>query len=279
MELLACNDVLEGSKICIFLSPGWFETEGTNVQAFVEFARPNFLNKILHDENIPVKYKTHIGKYIHENYPQIEGVSISMDGLRNLYVESDGSLWSKKRVELKKQLVPSRKEINTVYNIDTNSLNFEGNWNGDFTKTKMRVQKEFVDGIETNSMFVNDHYFESYLDKGNGNFDHGQMKPIDLSNSNEFDDLKLVLELLSERKVNASFVMQTLNPIYYKGVKENHSAILSITQEIESHGFPCLNMYVSEEFDFVPGTLKDVMHLGDFGWMNVNQFLFETYYE
>lgn len=35
-ELLAAGDALEGANVCIILSPGWFQTDGTNIQAFLE---------------------------------------------------------------------------------------------------------------------------------------------------------------------------------------------------------------------------------------------------
>ena len=66
-ELLAMQKYLKGSKICIFLSPGWFESEGTNIEAFLEFATPNLLERIIKDEGITLVEKKGIGNYLHRN--------------------------------------------------------------------------------------------------------------------------------------------------------------------------------------------------------------------
>ena len=52
-----------------------------------------------------------------------------------------------------------------------------------------------------------------------------------------------------------------------------------VERDIAGYGFPSLNMYVPKKEDYQPATLKDVMHLGDYGWMTINEFLMETYHE
>ena len=36
-------------------------------------------------------------------------------------------------------------------------------------------------------------------------------------------------------------------------------------------------MFVTKKQDYEPGTLNDIMHIGDYGWMRVNEFLVKTY--
>jgi len=38
-------------------------------------------------------------------------------------------------------------------------------------------------------------------------------------------------------------------------------------------------MYAPTKEAYDPGVLKDVMHLGDYGWMKINYFLDSLYYE
>jgi poly-D-alanine transfer protein DltD len=38
-------------------------------------------------------------------------------------------------------------------------------------------------------------------------------------------------------------------------------------------------MYVSDTASYDKGTLMDVMHLGDYGWMQINEFLVEQFLE
>jgi poly-D-alanine transfer protein DltD len=38
-------------------------------------------------------------------------------------------------------------------------------------------------------------------------------------------------------------------------------------------------MHVNTKEDYEPGVLKDVMHLGSYGWMKINMFLEKQYHE
>ena len=45
-QLVANQQELKNSNICIILSPSWFITEGTNIEAFIEFVPENYLKRI-----------------------------------------------------------------------------------------------------------------------------------------------------------------------------------------------------------------------------------------
>jgi hypothetical protein len=41
---------------------------------------------------------------------------------------------------------------------------------------------------------------------------------------------------------------------------------------------PFLNMFTPNKKEYIPGTLNDVMHTGDLGWLKINKFIVDTYY-
>ncbi len=279
MELLAAKEYLKGADICIVLSPGWFTTNGTNVEAFIEFARPNLLNKLLFDSTISENYKKHVGRFIHNHYTKINGVTSTMDGLRNLYLDQTKNVIDGSRLKLMQALIGKRPLINTIYSVTTKKDSLSTNWDGSFEISKKRLQSEFVSAITNNDIYVYDEYFSKYVVKQDGTFQKRPVVKIELEGSEEYTDFLLVLEFLHENNVNASFIIQPFNPYFYTGTEEYQEVIDQIESDIQNLGFPYLNMYVANKEDYVPGTLKDVMHLGDFGWMTINEFLISTYYE
>ncbi|MDG1347121.1 MAG: D-alanyl-lipoteichoic acid biosynthesis protein DltD, partial [Crocinitomicaceae bacterium] len=60
-------------------------------------------------------------------------------------------------------------------------------------------------------------------------------------------------------------------------LEEMNPIIRSIINELENADFPYLNMFTSRKGDYQPGSLNDVMHLGDYGWLQVNEFIYNTY--
>lgn len=281
-ELLAGYDFLKNSKICIVISPSWFSTTGTNSEAFTEFVRPNFLKKIACHPAIDLKYKIAIGNFIHLHRDEFTVMTNTMNYFADVYHRSSSSnsdFWSAHIRLLMQKVHSSSFEIeNVVYDPIISQPNY--------TKTKSftpdylkMVQQDFLSKITNNSIFVNDDYYQQYLITDSGTTRRDSISVIDLKENQEMEDFKLVVDLLEKQNANCSFIIQPLNPYYYEHTERYQPLVDSLTNLLDDKKFPYLNMYVSDKKDYEPGVLKDVMHLGDFGWMKINLFLDSIYYE
>ena len=251
----------------------WFITEGTKTSAFIEFVRPNFLKKIIHNKNIELEYKKHIGKYIYTHQNEIEGITNNMKILKDIYLSNSFNIFdqieARYRAYLRK-ISPSESinyETKLIYT-DTKK------WKGDFSLMAKKIQKEFISSITNNNIFVYDEYYTKYL-KGRKGFTPN----IKLINNNELNDFLLLVKYLNSKSANCSFVIQPLNPYYYSELDKYNKLVNKITKVLDKGKIPYLNMHVSKKSQYKPGTLKDIMHLGDYGWIEVNSFLKKIYYE
>lgn len=271
-ELLAMQEQLKGTKICILVSPGWFETEGTNIEAFLEFVRPNFMKAIIKNDRIPLKYKMEIGRYITSNMSLIEEPNNSIEYFNNLYSSKNPAVVK----SVLNKLNSRSEEVN--YSVTVNNkkqvIPIEYTWEN----TENRIQKSFISSVKSNKFFISDEYYKTYLLDKNGKYKHGKTDLFDVSTNRELADFKLLVDLLKRYKCNASFVIQPLNPYHYDDLENYDEIIRAVEQEIKANDFPCYSMFVTKKQEYEPGTLTDVMHLGDYGWMKVNEFLVKTYY-
>jgi len=276
-ELLAAKEYLSHSKICILLSPSWFQDPaGTNIEAFIEFVRPNFLNKIAGDSTISKKYRLHLGAYIHQHSDKISVLSPAMKRLRNEYLDSKPF-----HIEsyLYKKIMGEPKVPYTSYSISTKNSALPKSWKTQWNELSKRIQKDFVANIHTNTMYVNDVYFKEHLVQKNGEVRHGSPDYVDITACEEFGDFNLLVDLMKEQKVQCSFVIQALNPYFYNNLNNYNDLITAVKKKLNDNQIPYLDLFVTEKQDYKPGVLKDVMHLGDYGWMKVNHFLYTTYHE
>ena len=274
LELLAANKYNEGSNICIFLSLGWFSADGTNVQAFIEFARPNFLKSIINNDSIPLKYKKHIGQFIDTHSGDIENMSKVMSKFVDI---SKIDLTHFFNSILDKYFGG---EINTIdkvnYEVVENNLKLKA-WKGDFDLEAKRLQTQFINRVTSNKMYVYDDYYKKYVIDEKGNERSSIIEPIDFKKNNEYADFKLLVEYIKERKMNASFVLIPFNPYYYKNTEILKPLIDSVSQTLTKNQIPFYNMYVTNKASYEPGILKDVMHIGNYGWMKINKYLYNLY--
>ena len=283
IELLAADQYIDSTnKMCFIISPGWFSTAGTNTEAFVEFARPNFLNRILSNDFIPMEYKSVLGEYIEKNQHDFEALSPAMEQLVNQHKEftSSGLLKLKQQATNYMQgvLRPDFSISNIEYNVNLSVLN-QKKWSYSFDSIAFKIQNNFISSISNNTFYVYDDYYTKYLLKDGALFQPGPVVVFDSTNNIEYNQFKVLTKYLHAKKVNASFVILPQNPYCYTNLNENDAFFKTLEESILNSGFTCYNLYAPDTNSYDIGTLKDVMHLGDYGWMKVNKFIFETYYE
>ena len=276
-ELLAASEYLKDSKVVIFLSPSWFYTEGTNTEAFLEFVPPHFLEKIWMDKSISKANKVEIGRYISANAEEFSTLTYRMQAFKTLYEsECEINLAAKLRTNLQGKYPVLNKGSQIKYEVQQ-FPSIQRPTFPDFTMLQQKAKKKFLKSSSNNQLFVDSAYFNEYILQSDGSLKYGTVESVDIANSTEYKDFLMVLRLLKDKKVNCSFVIQGLNPHYYTNIQELDPLIRSIVNELENADFPYLNMFTSKKSDYQPGVLNDVMHLGDVGWLQVNQFIYNTY--
>ena len=269
-ELLAMQKYLKKSKICIVISPGWFETEGTNIEAFLEFVRPNFLKSIIHNKEIPLQYKIEIGRFVSEHFSDIDHPAEYLYYFRDLYED--------RKKPVANEVLQQTTKVNKVqYEIKKGSFEKREVANVDWQQTAARLQKKFLDSNQNNAIYVSNAYYSEYLLK-NGVFI--KSKPVKIakpSANREYQDFLLMIEILKQNGCEASFIIQPLNPYYYEGLENYSEVIAGMKKVMEQNNFPYLDMFVTGKKAYQPATLNDIMHLGDYGWNRINRFLYENY--
>jgi D-alanine transfer protein len=270
-ELLAMGDLIDGSRICVLISPGWFATEGTNIEAFLEFVRPNFLKSIAHNSNINMADKLEIGRYIYENIDQIDQPGPTIRYFSNLYAVR-GNTFLRSFVEGIKNTTSSIEYDITLPSIPARQPN-----DIDWEAKKKILQEDFVSDV-SNPVYVRDDYYKEHLQTEEGKLRIPDPTVLEPSSDNrELADFKLLVALLKKHNVKASFVIQPLNPYYYNDLEKYNEIVSSVLQTIDQHNYPYLNMFVTKKNEYEPGTLRDIMHLGDYGWLKIDQFLWKEY--
>jgi D-alanine transfer protein len=267
-ECLAMSENLNNAKICIIVSPSWFETNGTNIQAFLEFVRPNFLRKIICDKSISRKEKAAIGEYLYINRQLMETSNNKINQLVNCYKFQDfpilnNYIFSKNQEfgDINYKLIDNKTSIKIKTNV---------NWKNSFNK----VQNDFLQHSKSNNIFIADSYYELNFKNGHkaGNFS------VIGTNNQEFEDFSLLLDLLEKKNANVSIVIQNLNPYHYSHLYRFNPTLNKIVSLLNAKNIPFLNMFTPTKKEYIPGTLNDVMHTGDLGWLKINKFIVDTYY-
>jgi D-alanyl-lipoteichoic acid biosynthesis protein DltD len=281
-QLMANEQKLKNASIVIILSPGWFESKasgGTTSQLFLEFNSENFLNRILEDPNQTVfhnyEYKRVAQLYDEFNSPNLElklmnfRYRVSRSALHCL-VYSPLIFLDQLLLKSKKQIIPSEYVSNEpVIHQSIVPENVKIRWDSLYTSSKEEVLKK----VTNNPLGIADDYYTEYI--------HGKMGHIDAVGSvfnKELSDCNMLIDLLKEKKVNASFIISPLNPFYYKNLAEILPTMKLVEDRLRQANFPYLNLLTTDTTRYEKAILHDVMHMSDYGWYQVNHFIVNNYH-
>lgn len=270
-QLLANQKELKNANVCVILSPSWFITEGTNIEAFIEFVPENYLKRIIHSPLVSREEKLKIGEYIYKHFDLINQPTLSLNYLSNFYKYRNYPLFEKWMNLYKSKISDVKYDIKLLPKttpIQTNK-----------SLIKKELKTEYLNNIKSNSIFVNDAYYLEYLSTKNHPYEPALIEDDLFKNRKEFEDFTLLVNLLKKNKCKASFIFQPLNNYHYVGIEKFKPIKKEILTVLKKNNFPILDMFSITKKEFEPGVLNDIMHTGEYGWTKINQFMYNTYYK
>ncbi len=277
-QLLANKERLKHAPIVIMVSPTWFQGKdalGTSSAIFLEFATNPYLQKINRIKTN--EFKDYFGQRLSEMYNDFTSPSLA---LKECYYDYQSS-----------KSIFHKPFYGTFISIDRMLEGFkDGNTNTGAVSTYVRkpivrdsvhlnwdslykYSKEHQLSLATNNDWgVNAEYYSTYV---NGH--HSEVQIVAENENVELTDFIMLVKMLKHYGADASFVIAPMNPYFYVGMKELEPVINMIRTEISSHDFPCLDMWVPDTTHYEKGLLRDVMHLGPYGWYKIDRFIIENY--
>jgi poly-D-alanine transfer protein DltD len=281
-QLLANESLLKNAPIVIILSPGWFESKsskGTSSELFLEFNSENFLNKILKTKN-DTEFHTYEYKRVAYLFNDFNSPSLELR-LMNFEFRASQSFIHRMvyapllfcdqfLLRMRERISPLPESSDASFKrslIIPECVSF--NWDSIYTASKEEVMKKSTN----NTMGIADDYYSEYI-----NGKSGHMEPVSERFNQELKDFNMLIKLLKEKQVNASFIISPLNPFYYKNLQTIAPTIAIIKKEITANNFPYLNLFKTDTLNYEKPILHDVMHMSDYGWYKVDRFIIDTYH-
>ena len=263
--------IKENAKIVILLSPSWFTgsyNNGTTIPKFLEFMYPGMMNKLYFQSEIDDSYKILINNYVKNNISYIKNPNFiyeySFNELEEDYLNN----------EIKKILIKSfdNRDINPpIVTYKNPILNYEN----------LKIEANKIATPSTNNRYgISDEYFTKHIEPSikMGSFPYSIIVPSELDKNQEYQDLLVLLELLKSYKIKPLFVMQDLHPyVFAKNRDEMTNVIKTIKSKIQENNYGYLDMWSYKKEDYEIGTLTDIVHSGELGWVKINQKIIEHF--
>ncbi|QKF67013.1 D-alanyl carrier protein:peptidoglycan D-alanyltransferase [Arcobacter venerupis] len=272
-QLAACdNDIVrQNARVVVLLSPSWFTGSNDNgliMPKFLEYMYSGMMNKLYFQSETDDKYRNLVSDYIQKNISLIKDPNFiykfPLDILENDYLDN----------VIKKNLIEAfdSKDINpqivTYINpkLDYDSLKIEAN--------------SVALSTSNNIYGINNEYYTKYIEPQirKRNFPFSIVVPPELDKNQEYQDLLTLLDFFKSYKIKPLFIMQNLNPyVFEKNRDEANELMLNIKSKVLEHGFEYLDMWSYKKEDYQIGSMTDIVHMGELGWITVDKKIIDYF--
>ena len=254
LALKANNEFLKNSNIVILLSPGWFVgsgADGLDPDYLIKTNTESSLNRLLQLAKQDKESTYYVAKRFYEMASSNKiKPSITMEQIINCSNKSNlemikgfpNSLTLSAKQKLKSffrnsfsenslEFTSHKEAVNAMQNLPTKKVD---SFNYQSAKAK---SKELLDSsCSTNNWGILDNYYLKYINGKHSTIDKGSIE-----NNVEFEDYKQLLAFINRQNIPAVFVMQPLNPFYYKNLKELTPTLEAVKAEADKYNYPFLD--------------------------------------
>lgn len=257
--------VRQNAKVVVMLSPSWFtgsSDNGLTMAKFLEYMNLGMMNKLYFEGQTQDKYKFLISDYIQNNISYIKDPTFIYETtFKEIKDEYINNKIKKFIIEKFDEKYVKSQDISYI----KQDLNFDD----------LKNEAKNIETSSSNNKFgIQNEYYSKYIEPqiAKNNFPFEIVIPPSLEKNEEYQDFLDLLDFLDSYKIKPLFIMQDLHPDIFIKNRENANLLMeTIKSKVLEHNFEYMDMWTYKKEDYEIGTLTDIVHFGEFGWVKANQ--------
>lgn len=275
--LMPYFESLENKKIVVLISPTWFNeyANGTHPDNFSKYVSLDKLYRIYQNNYLPDEFKFALGDYLRENKHHfgnfnsiISAFCSKVEFNQQPYNPVNATCYAFLNAYCRWSAI-DKERSRDYYEYKPLPVLQHYNW----TKLIQQQRDTFLKQCTNNTYYVTNDYYSKYIK----NVDVKQPEPFSFENSREWSDFLCMLDFFKSAKAKVYFIMQPLNPHFYTAIDVYKDIVNQIEKETKKRNLPLLNMFAFNKKKYIPGTLCDIMHIGELGWLKIDSALIQHY--
>lgn len=176
----------------------------------------------------------------------------------------------------------SYKKLDSMYDKDEVNYNIKGkiNWEEEMKKAQSDAEKRVGKKAEVlggNRLYIDKGYYKQYI-RNKDDYFKNVYNYVDLNSSKEFDDLSIFLDTCKDLGIKPTIVLiPGMNEFYdYTGIDKNERTEFfdKVRKTINPYEHNLVDLTKNEVRRYY---LRDVMHLGTVGWVDLCSQVYDIY--
>lgn len=282
INLGALQNNIKNNKVVLILSPQWFTSGHLSPEAFSNrFSELNYI-EFLQNDNISLETKRKISERVNELLISDPTVLERIQRYEAIHLDGEKNLFN--LLELYSYSAFRNAKVTFELLEEVNNRNDSANYNCyveadkiDYYNLRCEAVKLGEMSCTNNDYGIEDEYYETYIREKYANYKDSSSKASFLV-SQEYDDLKLFLDVCKEMKIDPLIVNIPVNGRWYDYVgfsnADRNMYYHNICSICEEYGVQIAD-FSDKEYELY--FLKDIMHLGWKGWGYLNEAVYDFY--
>ncbi|AYJ79973.1 DltD [Aliarcobacter cryaerophilus ATCC 43158] len=257
--------VRQNAKVVVMLSPSWFtgsSDNGLTMAKFLEYMNLGMMNKLYFEGQTQDKYKFLISDYIQNNIS---------------YIKEPTFIYETTFKEIKDEYINNKIKKFIIEKFDEKYVKLQDikYFKQDLNFDNLKNEAKSIETSSSNNKFgIQNEYYSKYIEPqiAKNNFPFEIVIPPSLEKNEEYQDFLDLLDFLDSYKIKPLFIMQDLHPHIFIKNRENANLLMeTIKSKVLEHNFEYMDMWTYKKEDYEIGTLIDIVHFGELGWVKANQ--------
>lgn len=282
ITLGSIDEGIKNRKVVLFLSPQWFDQKGIRKEAFASRYSEDHMIYFLKNQHITKETKGAVLKRIASLLKENKDLTNRLDKYKKLYVDNEIGEYDKYYIQAFSSFINQKYEYEYLFNFkgdkSINTNKYEPN-NIDFHALQIDGEKKAQNACTNNKFGIRDDYWNQHI-KRRFNKLKDSHKDIKYSQSLEYNDLQLFLDVAKELGIKVELVNQPVNGPWYDYMghsKEDRQMYYQNIRDIANANSVALLDLSKYEYD--PYFFMDATHFGWKGWAIINEELLKFYQE
>lgn len=258
---------IPSKKVVFFLSPQWFTSEGINPSALPGKLSLQHIDRYLKNENISKETKD---AFIERILSLSSGFKGYNDDIKSLLKPEGYGKYEAKIKLIKEKIAQKLKLVYEYRNLDIKSESSE-RAEVPYEQRYLEAEKRAVEKTTNNDFGINNEYYIKYIKDKLDEFKNAKSDSIS-DTSPEFEDFRLFLKTARELGIEVQ--------VHSIPLHGSWSDYIGLSKETRQKYYEKVNAIANEagvEFidlsvhEYNKHFLKDVMHLGELGWVIIDE--------
>lgn len=280
ITLGSIGDAITNKKVVLFVSPQWFEKGGINSKAFASRYSEDHLVYFLQNTKLSSDVKNRVMDRVETLLTGTDGLLSRAKNYQKVYMDGDINIVDASYTKFFGQFINQKYQYEYVFEHAPDRHRNMKKFNDkdiDYKKLKEEAEKSVQEGGTNNPYGMENSYWNKNIkDKYEKLKD--SHKDIKYSESIEYDDLRLFLDIAKELGIDVELVSQPVNGPWYDYMGHDVSDRQTYYQNIRDiANVYQISLLDLSKYEYEPCFFNDATHFSGKGWTIINEELIKFY--